>query len=195
MILATAQGLLSAAATRGLRIRAQGLVGERATAVPAAVRRVVGLQAQDGKAARLSVRVRTEGLDAAAVTAACNEDRSVVRTWGMRGTLHMVAAEDVGWMLGVLGPRFARAARGRRHQLGLDDRVTARGMKALSAVLAETGPLTRAEALTRLARHGVELDPTSPGASPPAGLRRDDRAGVSGPGRGRRRADLRASGK
>ncbi len=159
--MAAARPVLSAAATRGLRIRAQGLVGQRATTVPAAVRRVLGLQAQDTKAARLSVRVRTEGLDAAAVTAACNEDRSVVRTWGMRGTLHMMAAEDVGWVLGVLGPRFTRAARGRRQQLGLDDKVITRGMKVLNAVLAETGPLTRAEVLTRLARHGVELDPRS----------------------------------
>jgi hypothetical protein len=38
----------------------------------------------------------------------------------MRGTLHLVAAEDLGWMLGLTGRRMVRAAEGRRRQLGLE---------------------------------------------------------------------------
>ena len=43
----------------------------------------------------------------------------------MRGTLHVVAAEDVRWLLALVGPVFASANRARHAQLGLDDAVKA----------------------------------------------------------------------
>jgi hypothetical protein len=123
-----------------------------------AVRRVVGLQAQDTRASRLSVRVRTSGPVWPDVDAAVRA-KQVVRTWAMRGTLHMLAAEDLGWVVGLLGPGFARGLAGRRRQLGLDAETTERGVRAVEAVLAGAGPLSRAEVVTRIAVHGVELDP------------------------------------
>jgi hypothetical protein len=143
-----------------LRARAQLLGRERAAGVADAVRRVVGVQAQDTRAARLAVRVRTEGLTRVDVDRAVG-DRSVVRTWAMRGTLHMVAAEDLGWLVGLLGPYFARRGAGRRRQLGLDDDLTQRGVRAINSVLGTAGPLPRAELVARIAEHGVELDPRS----------------------------------
>jgi Winged helix DNA-binding domain len=120
---------------------------------------MVGLQAQNAHAARLSVRPRTEGIDAARVTRAYNEERTVVRTWAMRGTLHMVAAEDVGWIVALLGPIFAGANRRRRLQLGLDDEVCRRAVPMLRRIVAADGPLTRAGLVRRLAAKGVSLDP------------------------------------
>ncbi|MCT2587225.1 winged helix DNA-binding domain-containing protein [Actinophytocola sp. S1-96] len=52
------------------------------------VRRVVGLQAQDVRANRLGVWGRSSGLTAGNVGAAV-QSRCVVRTWAMRGTLHI----------------------------------------------------------------------------------------------------------
>jgi hypothetical protein len=75
----------------------------------------------------------------------------------MRGTLHMVAAEDAGWLVGLLGPAFLAAGRRRRRQLGLDDRLLGRAMEALPAVLAG-GPLPRAELVRALAAKGVRAD-------------------------------------
>src|SRR5689334_1905273 len=106
-----------------IRMRRQGLAGRRATDVATAAGTAAGLQAQDLGASRLAVRVRTTGLDEAAVARACDTERAVVRTWLMRGTLHMVPAEDVRWLVGLLGPGIVRRYRGRRHQLGLDDDV------------------------------------------------------------------------
>ena len=151
---------------RLLRMRAQRLLGRRPRDVGAVVRGVGGLQAQDTPASRLAVRVRSAGLDEAAVRRACNRDRSVVRTWVMRGTLHMVAAEDVGWLVGLLGPRFAAGNRRRRLQLGLDDRLCERALEVLPAVLAG-GPLSRAELVRGLAAKGVRIDP---GGQAPAHL-------------------------
>jgi hypothetical protein len=94
------------------------------------------------------------------VDSAVNTDRTVVRTWAMRGTLHLLAAEDVGWIVGLLGPYFAGRLAGRRRQLGLDEATCERGVARLRTVLAE-GPLIRSEIVARLADHGVLLDPKS----------------------------------
>lgn len=143
--------------TRRSRVAAQGLDG-RATTVVEAVRRIVGVQAQDPRAARLAVRVRTAGLTAADVDDAVRAGR-VVRTWAMRGTLHLVAAEDFWWLRTVLGEYFAARGAPRRRQLGLDDALLDRAATALEREL--TVPRTRAEIVARLAGHGVVLDPRS----------------------------------
>jgi hypothetical protein len=146
---------------RLLRLRAQGLVARPSaeSGGPARVKQVAGdlcgVQAQDSAAAALSVRARCGGLVAAHVEQARVEDRSVVRTWLMRGTLHLVAAEDVGWLLELLGPTFIRSGRGRRAQLGLDEETGERGVRALDYMLAERGPLTRDEIRQELAAQGI----------------------------------------
>jgi hypothetical protein len=88
----------------------------------------------------------------------CDQDRSVVRTWAMRGTLHMVAAEDAGWLVALLGPGFAAGNRRRRLQLGLDDARCERALAALPDVLAG-GPLSRADVVAGLTADGVEIEP------------------------------------
>jgi Winged helix DNA-binding domain len=151
---------LSEDQVRLLRLRSQRLTGDRPGDVHEVVRVMGGIQAQDTAASRLAVRPRGAGLDARAVRHACNRERSLVRTWAMRGTLHMVAAEDVGWLVALLGPAFAAANRRRRLQLGLDDDRSARGLRAIGKVLAD-GPLPRGELVSRLAGEGVVVDPRS----------------------------------
>lgn len=148
---------MDAVRTREARARAQGL-GGAATTVVDAVRRVVGVQAQDVRAARLAVRVRTTGLTADDVDRACRE-RTVVRTWAMRGTLHMLAAGDFGWVTGLLGPYFAKKGAPRRRQLDLDDALLERAAAAIEEIAAE--PLTRRDLVARLADKGIRLDPRS----------------------------------
>ena len=143
---------------RRARMRAQLLTGRRPRSVAEVVGALGGLQAQDTPASRLAVRPRSTGLDQDDVRRACNQDRSVVRTWVMRGTLHMVAAEDAGWLVGLLGPMFLAAGRRRRLQLGLDDRLCGRALETLPAVLAD-GPLPRAELVRALAAKGIEVNP------------------------------------
>lgn len=129
------------------RAHANGL-GERVGSVVDAVRNVVALQAQDLRANRLAVRVRTAGLVAGDVDEACAR-REVVRTWAMRGTLHMVAADDFHWVTGLLGPYFAARQAPRRRQLGLDDATCDRACEQLETVL-DGKALTRAEIVERM---------------------------------------------
>jgi winged helix DNA-binding protein len=92
------------------------------------------------------------------VTHALNQERSIVRTWLMRGTLHLVASEDLDLLLGWLGPVFAAGNRARHAQLGLDQDLKRRGVGAIRRILAREGPLTRYEIVDRLRRHGISLD-------------------------------------
>jgi hypothetical protein len=158
-IVAPVATALSAQDLRALRLQAQLLAGERASDVAAAVRQLVGLQAQSTPAARLAVRSRTAGLTRDDVDGACR-DGLAVRTWAMRGTLHMLAATDVRWIIGLLGPHFTRTGTRRREQLGLYSRTCRRGLAAIERVLAGSRPLTRAELMAAIAAEGVAIDPT-----------------------------------
>lgn len=147
----------------GLRLwwaRNQGLGAVTAGDALAAVRRCAGVQAQDAGAARMQVRARTRGLTAAVVDRACHEQRSVVRTWAMRGTLHLVPAEGVRALTGLLGPIIeARYAR-RRAELGLTPALLERALERMPAVLAGRGPVTRPDLVSALAADGVRIDPS-----------------------------------
>lgn len=155
---------LSDAQARRLRIRAQRLTGPRSREVVEVVRQVLAIPAQDLRASRLAVRPRSHGLGIDAVVDACNRDRSVVRTWAMRGTLHMVTAEDVAWLVGLLGPQVAARDRRRRLELGLGDALVQRALAAMPSVLSG-GPRTRAELVAQLARRRVRLDPATNAAA------------------------------
>jgi len=139
---------------RDLRIRAQLLArdeGSKPLSVVDVVRQMVGLQAQDLMAASLQVRARSHGLVHGDVTNALYHDRTMVRTWCLRGTLHLVAAEDVRWLLDLLGESLIGAARRRRSQLGLNEATTERAVQVIEKALQKSGPLTRSEVFDRLA--------------------------------------------
>lgn len=152
---------LSNDSVRLLRLHAQRLTQQRRDVVPNVARLVkelCGIQAQDMHAAPLALRVRSAGLTAADVEHARVQERSMIRTWGQRGTLHLLATEDVGWLLPLLGPVFIAASSRRRAELGLDEDICARGISILRDVLAKRGPMTRAEIVEQLAIHGVYIE-------------------------------------
>ncbi len=150
---------------RHMRLRSQGLAQPLGRSVVDVVRHMVGLQAQDTRMARLLVRPRGAGVDATRVDQASAVDRTVVRTWAMRGTLHMVAAEDLHWLIDLLGPVFIDRGRRRRHQLGLDDETCERAAVVLPDVLAGR-QLTRDALIREIRARGVEV----PGGQAPAHL-------------------------
>ncbi|MGX8907459.1 winged helix DNA-binding domain-containing protein [Streptomyces netropsis] len=140
---------------RAQRARAQAIGGGvRCGGVVEVLERVVGVQAQDPASAALGVRARSTGLTAGDVRWAV-EDRAAVRGWFMRGTLHLVAASDVRWLLDLLGPVFLRSGERRLRELGLDPKLCARAERLIGLAIAADGPLTRAELTERLATIGV----------------------------------------
>ncbi len=76
-------------------------------------------------------------------------DRTIVRTWPMRRTLHFVAAADVRWMLELLTPRIIAASAKRSVLVGLDEKVFARSRKLFVRAL-EGGKQLQREAMYRV---------------------------------------------
>lgn len=121
--------------------------------------RSAGIQAQDLWASRLAVRARAETVDLSDVITATRAPATLVRSWLMRGTLHMVAADDLRWLTELFRPRI-EAMYGRRwlglgFTTGLLDRVG----DALPGVLAGTA-LTRAGLVAALGTVGVQIPTT-----------------------------------
>ncbi len=134
------------------RMASQGLGARVEAADPAeVVRRLGAVQAQDYLGGLWAVALRAGAAGEADVEAALARG-SIVRTWPMRGTLHLVAAEDARWMLALLAPRVVAASAARERQLGLDAAVHARGRRALAAALRGGNRLTRLETYRVLER-------------------------------------------
>ena len=85
------------------------------------------------------------------------EERSLVRGWLMRGTLHLVAAEEYGWMLPLWSARHSSNARRRLGQLGMPPAVQDRALAVIERSLGSEGELSRPQLVARLAKAGIEL--------------------------------------
>ena len=104
-----------------LRLASQGLLGSGFDGVPEAVRGMAAMQAQDLPAALWAVGVRVPGAGLSDVRRALDEG-SVVRSWPMRGTLHLLAPEDLRWILNITTARMVQGTAGRHRQLEITGR-------------------------------------------------------------------------
>jgi hypothetical protein len=149
---------LSDERARQLRLGSQRLDRRRTpkAGVVETVRELCGVHAQLPSASALTLRPRTDGLEAADVERARTVDRALVRTWCMRGTFHLIASEDAGWLLALLGPVLIAKAGRRQAELGLDEDNFQRALRIIRRELERDGPLTRAELAERLAAAGVD---------------------------------------
>lgn len=139
------------------RLHAQLIAGTSARTPAEAVARLGAVQSQDYGAGKWAVGLRVAGATEETVDRAI-ADRTIVRTWPMRGTIHFVAAPDVRWMLELLTPHIvARAAR-RRRELELDDAVFLRTEKILVKALQGGRRLSREAVYAVLGRNGVPAD-------------------------------------
>ena len=91
----------------------QGLLERFPPDVPAALRRIGGLQAQYAPAMYIGLWSRVAGLERDAVTRAL-EDRSAIQATLLRSTIHLVAADDFWpWAVAVRSARRESFLRGR----------------------------------------------------------------------------------
>src|SRR5664280_2082232 len=117
------------------RLAAQLLVGPPAAEPAAVVERLLAVQAQDPRGARLAVRARTSGLRAADVDRALTVDRSLVTTWLNRGTLHLVRSADYWWLQALTAPSLFTANARRLAQEGVPAAAAERGMAVRGPML------------------------------------------------------------
>jgi hypothetical protein len=140
------------------RITAQGLAGEALRGPVEVTERLLAVQAQDPRGARLAVRARTAGLTAADVDAALTEDRSLLITWLNRGTLHLVRREDYPWLQALTTPPLFTSGATRLRQNGVSEAAAEKGVATIVKALADEGPRTRTELRERLDSAGVPTE-------------------------------------
>jgi hypothetical protein len=151
---------LTRAEALALRMTSLLLRGQPPAGRPADVAGVVewfgAMQAQDLSSALWSLGVRLPALTRADVEAAL-EQRAALRTWPMRGTVHLVPPRDAHWMLELMGARALAGAAARRATIGLSDDVAERAVAVLGSALAGGGRLTRTQCLDKLTEAGVPV--------------------------------------
>ena len=140
------------------RLAAQLLSGRTARDALAVVDRLLAVQAQDGRGARLAIRARSEGLTATAVDHALSEERSLLVTWLNRGTLHLVRSEDYAWLHALTTPPVLRINARRLAQEGVSEAAAERALATIERALGAEGPLTRAQLREHLAAAGVRTE-------------------------------------
>jgi winged helix DNA-binding protein len=131
------------------RLESQLLTSSSARSPEEVVARLLAVQAQDPRGARLSVRSRSSGLLAADVDRALTVDRTLVVTWLNRGTLHLVNAADYWWLHPLTTPQLVAANERRLRQAGVSRDATERGIASITEAITTFGPRTR----TQLAQH------------------------------------------
>jgi hypothetical protein len=137
------------------RLTAQGLSGPPMRRPEEVAERLLAVQGQDPRGARLAVRARTTGLTAADVDHALTEDRSLLITWLNRGTLHLVCSEDYPWLHALTTPPLLTSSARRLRQEGVPPDAAERAVGTIERALADEGPLTRVQLRERLDSAGV----------------------------------------
>jgi hypothetical protein len=137
-----------------LRLHAQGIARPAAATPEAIVTHLGAVQAQDYQGALWSIGLRIAGATRRSVEQAI-VDRTIVRTWPMRGTLHFIPAADARWMLELLTPRIMKGAAGRHRQLELDDAAFRRSRTIVGRALKDEPVLSRSAIFAALESGGV----------------------------------------
>lgn len=118
---------------------------------------LIAVQGQDYLGAKWSVGLRLPGSTDATIENALI-DKTIVRTWAMRGTLHLLAASDIRWILALLSPRIIAGNARRYRELGLDEDTLARSNKILTKALEKNKELTRTALLDILKQNGISTE-------------------------------------
>jgi hypothetical protein len=127
------------------RLHNQRLSGPPADDPVAVVRELGAVQSQEYAIAKWSLGQRCQGVDDRTVQHAIDSG-AIVRTHALRPTWHFVAAEDVGWIQALTGPRVLGTIGTYFRQAGLDDPdLVAKASKSIVDALRGGNHLTRTE--------------------------------------------------
>lgn len=145
------------------RFTAQLLAGEPASSPVEVAGRLLAVQGQDPRGARLAIRARTRGLTAADVDRALTEDRTLLITWLNRGTLHLIRSEDYWWLHPLMvRPQHEATVRRLLARGGMTDADAGRGVAVAEAALTAHGPLTRVQLRMIMADAGLPAEASLP---------------------------------
>jgi hypothetical protein len=138
------------------RLARQWLAHQDQARDPAAVVEHFGaVQAQEYGQALWALGLRCAGATAATIEAAI-DGGAILRTWPMRGTIHLVPARDARWMLELLAGRRIQAMAGVYAKIGLTPAVLERAAEVVTAALSGGQHLRRPDLYALLTEAGLD---------------------------------------
>ncbi len=136
------------------RLYSQGLAQAGFRSPAEALAWMGAVQGQDYAGAKWSLGLRlADGSDAGVEQALA--EKSILRSWVLRGTLHLVAAADLRWLLALVASRLIAGNARRYRELELDETTMIRGNDILAGALGEAGQLDRRQLFSILERNGI----------------------------------------
>ncbi|MEL6526559.1 MAG: crosslink repair DNA glycosylase YcaQ family protein, partial [Chloroflexota bacterium] len=115
------------------------------------------IQGQDPVGAKWSLGLRLPHNTEAHIEQAIDK-QSIVRTWLMRGTLFMIAARDLRWLLALVAPRVIQQSQRRYKQLELDETTLAQANEILARAVEDHHRIGRRDLYAILEQHGISTD-------------------------------------
>jgi hypothetical protein len=149
---------VDALATIRRRHASQRLAGEPFASVAEAVRWFGAVQGQEFAEVKWSLAQRVAGEPTDAEVERAFAQGEILRTHVMRPTWHLVAAEDIRWLLRLTAPRVHAANRYMYSRIDLDGPTLGRCHRVIARELSGGEPRTRKELIAALAGEGVEGD-------------------------------------
>jgi len=147
---------LPLAEVAAMRAAAQSLTDGPPRSPLQTVTAMLALQAQDFAGGLWAVAVRDRAEETRADLEAVLGTGVIVRSWPMRGTLHLTTPADLRMLLSITSTRAVAAARGRRTQLGLEEADLFRGRDLVVDLLAGGVARTRTDLMAAVAERGLD---------------------------------------
>lgn len=135
---------------RAARLRSHRLTAPAPTVVDAATH-MFAVQAQEFWGGRWALASRTTGAPTISDVDAQFESGALVRSWPMRGTLHVLASHDLSLVLAVTGARQIR-------QMGMDEEVVVAAERTARSALRGGNRLSRTEFFDMLQAGGINTE-------------------------------------
>ncbi|MEZ3159352.1 winged helix DNA-binding domain-containing protein [Microbacterium sp. BWT-B31] len=144
----------AAARVRAERLRSHRLSAPAPTVADAAAH-MLATQGQEFWGGRWALASRTRGAPALSTVDAAFDRGEIVRSWTMRGTIHIIPARDLAWVLSLTADRQHRQMATVRRAEEIDDAQLDRAEAAARSALAGGNRLTRKELAEVLEANGV----------------------------------------
>ena len=139
------------------RLRSHRLSAPAPT-VTAAAEHMLATQGQEFWGGRWALAARTRGAPTVRDVDAAFDRGEIVRSWTMRGTIHVIAARDLAWVLAITAERQHRAAAGVHRAEAIDAAELAKAERLTLTALAGGDRLTRKELFAVLEAGGVSTE-------------------------------------
>jgi len=137
-----------------LRLRNQQIISSRFTNPGELLQWLCGIQSQEYVSSKWALGIRLPAITDSDIEQEIT-NHTIIRSWIFRGTLHLVAAKDIRWLLDLLAPRIMKSAASRHRQLELDEETFRLSNKVISRVLSGGNQLSREELAVEFQKAGI----------------------------------------